>query len=86
VSPCAEALLLLPVHIRKGDIDVRLFGTIMTLGTALDATLQDLRVETFFPADEDRKLGSEAPRPEPGAANPAEGLRLPACAFKVPRR
>lgn len=44
--------ILLPVHIRKGDLDVRLFSTIMTLGTPQDVTLQELRIETFFPADE----------------------------------
>jgi len=44
--------LLLPVHIRKADIDVRLFSTIMTLGTPRDVTSQELRIETFFPADE----------------------------------
>ncbi len=43
--------LLLPVHIRQGDLDVRFFSTIMTLGTPQDVTLQELRVETFFPAD-----------------------------------
>ena len=44
--------LLLPVHIRKDDIDIRLFSTIMTLGTPRDVTLQELRIETFFPADQ----------------------------------
>lgn len=43
--------LLLPVHIRKENIDVRMFSTIMTLGTPRDVTLQELRIETFFPAD-----------------------------------
>ena len=43
--------LLLPVHIRKHDLDMRLFSTIMTLGTPHDVTLQELRIETFFPAD-----------------------------------
>lgn len=41
--------ILLPVHIRKGDLDLRLFSTIMTLGTPQDVTLQELRNETFFP-------------------------------------
>jgi transcriptional regulator with XRE-family HTH domain len=45
------AELLLPVHIRRGDVDVRLFSAIMTLGTPQDVTLQELRIETFFPAD-----------------------------------
>lgn len=49
--PIGPADLLLPVHIRKGDLEVRLFSTIMTLGTPQDVTLQELRVETFFPAD-----------------------------------
>lgn len=45
--------LLLPIHIRKEDLDLRLFTTIMTLGTPQDVTLQELRIETFFPADQD---------------------------------
>lgn len=43
--------LLLPIHIRKDDADLRLFSTIMTIGTPQDVTLQELRIETFFPAD-----------------------------------
>ena len=45
--------LLLPIHIRKGDLDLRLFSTIMTLCTPQDVTLQELRIETFFPADQE---------------------------------
>jgi transcriptional regulator with XRE-family HTH domain len=44
--------LLLPVHIRKDDIELRMFSAIMTLGTPRDVTLQELRIETFFPADD----------------------------------
>jgi transcriptional regulator with XRE-family HTH domain len=43
--------LLLPVHIRKDDLQLRFFSTIMTLGTPQDVTLQEIRIETFFPAD-----------------------------------
>jgi transcriptional regulator with XRE-family HTH domain len=43
--------LLLPVHFRINGIDLRIFSTIMTLGTPQDVTLQELRIETFFPAD-----------------------------------
>ncbi len=43
--------LLLPIHIQKENVELRLFSTIMTLGTPQDVTLQELRVETFFPAD-----------------------------------
>ena len=43
--------LLLPVHLKKGDVEARLFTSIATLGTAQDITLHELRIETFFPAD-----------------------------------
>jgi transcriptional regulator with XRE-family HTH domain len=49
--PLSAADLLLPVHFRINGIDLRLFSTIMTLGTPQDVTLQELRIETFFPAD-----------------------------------
>lgn len=48
-----SADLLLPVHLRTPAGDLRLFTTIMTLGTPRDVTLQELRLETFFPADAD---------------------------------
>lgn len=48
----SAADLLLPIHIKKDDLEIRLFSTIMTLGTPQDVTLQELRIETFFPADE----------------------------------
>ena len=44
--------LLLPIHIRTDAFELRLFSTIMTLGTPQDVTLQELRIETSFPADE----------------------------------
>ena len=44
--------LLLPLHIKKDETELRLFSTIMTLGTPQDVTLQELRIETMFPADE----------------------------------
>jgi hypothetical protein len=40
------------VRLRKGDIAVGLVGTVLTLGTPQDVTLQELRVEMFMPADE----------------------------------
>lgn len=43
--------LLLPIHIKANGTELRLFSTIMTLGTPQDITLQELRIETFFPAD-----------------------------------
>jgi hypothetical protein len=45
--------LLLPVHLKRGAFEVKMFSTIMTLGTPQDVTLQELRIETFFPAEEE---------------------------------
>ena len=62
--PSTISDLVLPVHLRKDGIDVRTFGTIMTLGTPQDVTLQELRIEMFFPADDasDRVLRAMAER------------------------
>jgi transcriptional regulator with XRE-family HTH domain len=62
--------LLLPIHIRTPELDLRLFSTIMTLGTTHDVTLQELRIETFFPADDDTarrwtQAFAESPEPTP---------------------
>jgi transcriptional regulator with XRE-family HTH domain len=43
---------VLPMHFRKGDVSLRLFTTIATLGTPQDVTLQELRIEAFFPMDD----------------------------------
>lgn len=43
--------LLVPFHYRVGDIDLRLFSTIATIGEAHDITLEELRLESFFAAD-----------------------------------
>jgi MmyB-like transcription regulator ligand binding domain len=50
-APISAGDLLLPIHIRKDDLELRIFSTIMTLGTPQDVTLQELRIETFFPTD-----------------------------------
>lgn len=43
--------LVLEVDARLGEHRARLFSTICTLGTAQDITLQELRVESFYPRD-----------------------------------
>lgn len=43
--------ILIPVTLRRGGVEVDIFTAITTLGTPLDITLQELRIETFFPAD-----------------------------------
>jgi len=42
---------VLPMHFRKGDVSLQLFTAIATLGTPQDVTLQELRIESFFPID-----------------------------------
>ncbi len=44
--------ILIPVTLRRQDVEVDIFTAITTLGTPLDITLQELRIETFFPANE----------------------------------
>lgn len=45
------APLVLMVELRLGEQVARLFSTIATLGTTQDITLQELRIESFHPAD-----------------------------------
>lgn len=42
---------VLPMQFRKGDVSLQLFTTIATLGTPQDITVQELRIECFFPMD-----------------------------------
>ncbi len=46
------APLLIPMHIKRDDLELRLFTTVTTLGTPQDITLQELRIETFYPMDD----------------------------------
>lgn len=42
----------LTVHLRRGPLEARLFTTIATIGTPMDATAEEIRIETYFPADD----------------------------------
>jgi transcriptional regulator with XRE-family HTH domain len=42
---------IVPIHLKKGDLELRLFSALTTLGTPIDVTAQECRLETFFPAD-----------------------------------
>jgi transcriptional regulator with XRE-family HTH domain len=42
----------LALQFRKGDLAFDYFSTVTTLGTPQDVTLQELRIECFFPADQ----------------------------------
>ena len=43
---------VLVIHFRRGDTSLRLFTTLATLGTPHDVTLQEIRIECFFPMDD----------------------------------
>lgn len=40
------------VQLRRGDVTASLFTTIASIGTPIDATAEEVRIETYFPADE----------------------------------
>ena len=44
---------VLPMHFRKDGTKLGLFTTIATLGTPRDVTAQELRIESFFPMDDE---------------------------------
>lgn len=50
-EPAGQAPVL-PMHFRKDGVDLHLFTTLATFGTPRDVTLQEIRVECFFPVDE----------------------------------
>jgi transcriptional regulator with XRE-family HTH domain len=45
-------LPFLPVEFRQGELKLSFFSMITTVGAPTDITAQELRVESFFPADE----------------------------------
>lgn len=62
---------VVPVHLARGDVRLRLFTSITTLGTPFDVTLDDVRIETFFPVDDAsdevlRRLVTDATGPGAG--------------------
>lgn len=40
------------VHLRNGAVEARLFTLLTSLGTPLDVTAEELRIESYFPADD----------------------------------
>ncbi|MFI6870315.1 helix-turn-helix domain-containing protein [Nocardia sp. NPDC050406] len=44
--------ILLPIRLTHADVELALFSTITTFGTAFDLTLDEIAVEAYFPADE----------------------------------
>ena len=48
----APAAPFLTIEMQKGNTHLKFFTTLTTLGTPYDITLHELRIESFFPADE----------------------------------
>lgn len=46
---------VVPTIYKAGDLRLSLFSTIAQFGTPVDLTLEDLKIELFFPADEQTK-------------------------------
>lgn len=63
-SPAHASQVLIPVHLRKDGVELRMFTTVTTLGTPMDVTAQELRIECYYPADD----ATEAWLREPEAA------------------
>ena len=66
---------VLPMHFRKGETALQLFTTIATLGTPRDVTLQELRVESFFPMDAETAATLRAWAAKPAARRGNGGRR-----------
>jgi hypothetical protein len=43
---------VLSIHFRRHETSLRMFTTIATLGRPQDVTLQEVRIECFFPLDD----------------------------------
>jgi len=70
---------VLAMQFRKRDTTLRLFTTIATLGTPQDITLQELRVECFFPMDDATaqllRGWADGPRPGRSRHRPERGAQ-----------
>lgn len=57
--------VLVPLHLRRGDLDLRFALLVTTLGTPVDLTASELTIETYHAMDEatERWLRSTAPAP-----------------------
>ncbi|MGI8557784.1 MAG: helix-turn-helix domain-containing protein [Solirubrobacteraceae bacterium] len=48
----AGADIVLPLRLRRGELELTFLSTISTFGTASDVTLDELSIEAFYPADD----------------------------------
>ena len=50
-EPDAAGDVVVPLRLRLGDDELRFFSTVTTFGTPVDITVEELSIESFFPAD-----------------------------------
>lgn len=43
--------IAVPLQLRAGDAELSFISTLTTFGTAIDVTVSELSIESFFPAD-----------------------------------
>src|SRR5215470_8189000 len=55
----ASTAPFLPIEFARDSLRLRYFTTLTSLGTPHDITLQELRIESFFPADEETESASQ---------------------------
>ncbi|WP_432132654.1 XRE family transcriptional regulator [Streptomyces tendae] len=61
-DPSVASDVLIPMVLRLGGREVRLFSTITTFGTPMDITLDEVAVESYYPADAESAAYFEEPR------------------------
>lgn len=47
-----DADVVIPMILRIGGRELRLFSTITTFGTPMDITIEEIAVESYYPADQ----------------------------------
>ena len=70
-------LLITPLRLRALGSELRLFSALATFGTAMDVTVSELAIESFFPADPETEAALREAFGEHLSAAPARGSRAP---------
>ncbi len=51
-GPPAPTDVVVPLRYRRGDRELSLFSMTAVVGTPMDVTIEELAIESFYPADE----------------------------------
>jgi transcriptional regulator with XRE-family HTH domain len=62
--------VVLPLRYRAGDCELALFGIYAKVGTATDVTVEELTIESFYPADAATAAWFRQRGPAPGSRRP----------------